>query len=487
MSGLGPPSAPGVILAGFDYQFGFAWYQALALLRDDDPVHRVTVELKGAGNVDDVVVEALGRPTVFHQVKYAVDNSRPLSSAYFTDVPRGSVRSVLQKFRDSLRTLTTDGVAPEMVLQTNRMIDSGDPLLALLDGRDGKLVPRITAHGPNSAVGVLRREWAEHLEVGEPELLHLLGRLAVHAGSGPLDQLRETSGELMRSRGLRGRPADVDRAVSAIRRRVIDGQHVLDTEVLRDLIAAEGLERSAPRSSLLIQAIDRRPWPEAATASVDWVDLFEGEEPRARRALRDGADWNGRLRPELQQAVRRLRAAGCPDVRVEGALRLSTWFLAGVELGGVAGFRASMVDPFGKVWGDAEGGKEEPFELKVTEERVGTGEDLAVGLSVTGSLRADVLSYLQGADLPVGRLVELVPAAGTGRTALSPGTATAWAEAALAAIKREATNRTVHLFMYAPAGAMLLLGRIYNRVPTTQLYDDLNRAPGYTPTFCLPA
>ena len=43
----------------------------------------------------------------------------------------------------------------------------------------------------------------------------------------------------------------------------------------------------------------------------------------------------------------------------------------------------------------------------------------------------------------------------------------------------------VHLFQYGPLIGAMLLGSAWNRMPTTQLYDDA--APGYTPTYLIAA
>jgi hypothetical protein len=41
----------------------------------------------------------------------------------------------------------------------------------------------------------------------------------------------------------------------------------------------------------------------------------------------------------------------------------------------------------------------------------------------------------------------------------------------------------VHLFQSVPNGLALMLGHIWNRLPDTLLYADLN--PGYVPTFAV--
>ncbi|MEV7230930.1 hypothetical protein AB0M79_28515 [Polymorphospora sp. NPDC051019] len=43
----------------------------------------------------------------------------------------------------------------------------------------------------------------------------------------------------------------------------------------------------------------------------------------------------------------------------------------------------------------------------------------------------------------------------------------------------------MHLFMAAPAGLAILLGGVWDRVPTTQTYKDLNGI-GYKPAFLIP-
>ena len=42
-----------------------------------------------------------------------------------------------------------------------------------------------------------------------------------------------------------------------------------------------------PAASIVIQAIARDPTPDSAVVALDWVDHFEGDEPRTRRWVRD--------------------------------------------------------------------------------------------------------------------------------------------------------------------------------------------------------
>jgi hypothetical protein len=60
-------------------------------------------------------------------------------------------------------------------------------------------------------------------------------------------------------------------------------------------------------------------------------------------------------------------------------------------------------------------------------------------------------------------------------------------QALLDAIRSEAGGHEppLHLFAAGPLGLSLLLGHVWNRMPETQLYDDLGVGRGYAPTFRL--
>ena len=43
----------------------------------------------------------------------------------------------------------------------------------------------------------------------------------------------------------------------------------------------------------------------------------------------------------------------------------------------------------------------------------------------------------------------------------------------------------VHLFQAGPLALAVMVGHLWNRMPTTQLYDDLGPGGGYAPTFSI--
>ncbi len=475
-------SASGARIQGDDYQHLFSWYQALSLLLPESGTTMVVVEAADAGFVDDVVVRGSPR-AVYYQVKYSVDGRTPIDSKWWTGKPNERGRSPLEKFWWSWNELSDPH--PAMTLLTNRPLDIKDPVLACASGRDGRLMPRLAQGGPRSRLGIGRESWAKHLQVSEQELLDMLDDVTILHGQGPFTHFIQMTSERHRALGLTHDENAALAGIGAARRWVAEGRREVDRAAMLDEIALLDLKAGTPQATLLIQEIDRDPWPESATAAVDWVDLFEGIEPRARRQTRDPRAWNDQMRPALQRAVSEIRELGYLDVVVRGALRLPSWFAAGAELADVAGFRVGCVQR-GEIWSsDAD---PSPYPLVQAATEIGAGSDMAIGLSVTTSIADDVLEHVRRAELPVRTYIDLAPERGSGDRAMHDASAArGWAIAVRDTVRelvRSTGAAKIHLFIASPGGAAFLLGHLWNRVPTTQLYADTS--PGYAPAYLLP-
>lgn len=480
----GIPSASGARLSGDDYQHTFTWLYALKLLHEFSGVTRIEFEAADAGNVDDLIVHRRDAPTIYHQVKFVQVHQEPLSYEWFITPPPRLKQSPLQRFYESYRKLTRNGQPPEMALQTNRLPALRDPILKHLSGRNHKLVPRLADKTRRSASGRARAAWAENLKVGESELLEMLEHFEIHAGRGSLEVLQEECSYLMAAVGLRPDVAAVRIGVSEIRRLIGEGVRELDVEMLQEIIDAQKLADDTKRATLLVQALERDPWPETATAAVDWVDMFEGEEASVRRRLRDERGWNEVMRPQLREAVAEIKRQGYRDVLVTGTMRLSTGFMVGFELPDVAGFEIA-VRQRGEEWSSAS--QRTDVDVARQEVELNQGDEIAIGISVAVHVATDVIAYIKGEGLSVGRFVNLMPERGIGGEVLADAAeARGLARKLLDAARAEtAGGSKVHLFQATPLGLALILGHIWNRMPETQLYDDLGAGRGYTPTFRL--
>jgi hypothetical protein len=199
-----------------------------------------------------------------------------------------------------------------------------------------------------------------------------------------------------------------------------------------------------------------------------------------------------RFDPDLQNAIAQVRAQGFTRVRVDGAFRLATAIYAGFLFSDVKGFQVAVPGRSGDgTWTSdiSSDGPRRPLVVTRNDHTVGQGEELAVGLSVSGELTPAVLSHAERASLPLERLTVL-SIAEPGRDALAdPAEILGWAQAAtdhLRALADEGWPR-LHVFFYGPRTAAVLLGHSWNRMPPTQLWDDLGPGSGYAPAFRLPA
>lgn len=479
-------SPSGARIQGDDYQHLYAWYRSLHLLMPEESVTHVEVESHDAGNVDDVVVRRANGTADYIQVKYSVDASKPVSSKWLTTSTTATGKSPLQRFAMSWQQLKAKEKWPRLMLVTNRVLDPEDPILKLRDGLNATVGQRLSEATARSAAGKQLAAWAKHTGLTKDDLLELLFCLCFKTDHGAWSGLVEATADRMRAVGLNASDVDVEAGVTAIRSAVKNGIRSLDRGALQVEVERRKLTGDKRYSTLLVEAIDHAPWPDAAQVRLDWVNQFVGDEPRARRQLRDPAGWSSKLRPEMVNAAKALTAIGNKRILVRGYMRLPLWFLCGVELPDTRGHHVSCFQK--EQWWSSEAAPTS-FALSENTTPLGLGNEIAVGLSVTTSIGPDVMAYCRKAALPVLQYVDLAPEGGAGPQAIGDGTAAlGWAVAVRSAVRnavRPFAGARIHLFMSGPAGGALLLGHVWNRVGPTVVYEDLS--PGYAPTFEIPS
>jgi len=234
---------------------------------------------------------------------------------------------------------------------------------------------------------------------------------------------------------------------------------------------------------LVVSAIDRYVGRSRAVEELDWVNLYEGDSAFTRRRLRDPSLWNTRLRGELDDVEKALRRRGATRVRVEGHMRLMSWFMVGATLPRTRQYTLSCLQG-DAVW--SSGVSHEPCVLREERVPVGAGSELAVAISVTNPAGGDVDAWSRAQGLPLAARVELSTEA-VGKQAIRGGAhALGCADAIVNAVRvhvRETQATRVHLFAAAPQGVMLLVGHLWNALPPAQLYE--HAPPGYLPCFTL--
>ena len=478
-------SASGARIRGDDYQHLFVWIQVLRALQVGSGIVEIGIEDPEAGNADDVTVYAEGQRREFYQVKASVDAREPMGLEWLLETSRAGGPSMIQKFY-GLWAEASSHDRPRLALVTNRLLAPGDPLLSLRDGRDGTVARALRVAGPGSKGGTVRKRLADHLHVCQEEVLLFLEDISFRLGKTNDDWI-EMAMPHMFAAGLRHDEDAVSLGMSIVRGWVTGGKRRISREDLER--AVEPLKRpgTLPAASLLVQAIDRDLMPETATTVLDWTDKFPGGEPRVRRLPSSRALWNGRFRPDMRSAARDMRSLGHANVLVRGYMRLPTWFAVGVEFGRTAGFQVTSFQ--GKVPWSSEG-EWSDIALEESITPIGRGKDLAVGVSLSFDLSTDVLTYLDDQQIEVDKYVCYRPRSGASNRSIHNGAeGRHWAyeirDSVRRLVQRYRPGR-VHLFLSGPHGAVLLLGHVWDRIPDTQLYEDLGATQGYSPSYLIP-
>ena len=474
-------SPSGARIGGDDYQHLLAWCQALRAVIGSSGITKIGIEDPRAGNADDVTVYRKGGKREYYQAKYSVDARNPVGIAWLMEPSRSGGPSVVQRFY-RLWAGEQDGHKPKIILVTNRLPSAAD-VLSMRDGCDCTVARHLQNARPESKAGSVRRELAEHLKVTESEAVRFFHDLRFMLGITN-DVLTELVKERMYTAGLRHDKDAVALGVAIVRGLVKRGEREITTAKL--LRVVEPLKRPGdpPTASILVQAIDRDPIPEAATVALDWFGSFPGSEPRVRHRPSDPTLWNDRFRPELRQAAQDLHSQGHTHILVKGHMRLPTWFAVGVELGKTAGFEVSSFQGL-TAWSSV--GEVLAIDTERATTTLGLGKDLAVGIALATDPSADVLAYLRDQQIGVGEYVCISPTSGANNQAIgSAAEARGWAYDVRESVRRlvlEYRPGQIHLFLAGPHGAMLLLGHLWDRMPCTQLYEDLNSPKGYAPSY----
>ncbi len=225
---------------------------------------------------------------------------------------------------------------------------------------------------------------------------------------------------------------------------------------------------------------------------LDLSHYFDG------RWIREKALWHGAVLPELREFLAEGATTGRP-LTLDLAAHQSLAFAAGSFLEAKSGVEITVVQRGQKgtySWPARPGElSDEPLWRELASRvRDEAKRDVAVAVSVTWEILADVALYLDREALPVGRVLHAAVAPETSPTAVLDGPhALRLAQTLSRAIRARSPEErlaTVHLFAAAPNALLVFLGQMAPALGAVQLYeyDFDTKTPGaYRPSFRLPA
>lgn len=473
-------SSSGARIGGDDYQHLIGWICAVRSCLPDSNVTHIGIEDPDAGNADDVTIYKDDNSREFTQVKFSVDGRAFLDINWLMEQSEKGGASILQRLFSVWDRHTNDGCKIQIKFICNRPASNTDGFISVRDGKNGTVINRISES--------MKKELASHLKATPEKMKNFLSQLVFIVGR-LYDEYRKEAKECMICAGLRYDDEAVALGESIVRKWVTNGRRSLTLSELQEEIKPLLHPDNLPLNSLLIQAIDRHPIPDSATIALDWVDLFEGDEPRVRRKLKDNTHWNDKFRQEIQQAAKSLQSNKDKRVLIKGYMRLPTWFTSGVEFGKTVGFEEIVSFQGGVPWSSKGDMEEFPVEI-INNQELSSGNEVAIVIAVSADLSADVLRHLKNISSGIGRFICLAPQLGISNTAFgNDKQVRKWAyntRDLVRSIVRDYQPSKIHLFIAAPSGATLLLGHLWDRMPPTQLYEDGGATGNYSPSFFIP-
>ena len=491
------------------YQGLFFWRQAADLLRPGSMVDRVVLEHDEADGVDDVAV-FYRDPGVnaggwmvsadYFQLKYHVDNRDCYSSAALIDAAFINAKSsLLQRFHTAYTKLAKAHSRFRLHLASNWRWREDDKLAALLREYDGELPRKFFEDSPRGDLGKIREQWRSHLGLDPDAFAAFAQTLRFQLDHFGRRDFRAYVYATLEAAGLRTPSAD--RAAcpyeSLTQQFLMNGPNSFDKHTFRELCKREGLlvetESSTPRPFAVgVRSFVR--FAERLESEVDELVCvsanFEGRHPLS------GASW-GRSASQvlafLGDADRRARLRASESVialECHGSFAL----LAGWEFSRSSGVRAAPIQkPNMDVWRPAERPTASATWVAKTVQRDDDLEDVAICLSVTHDMYADVEEYLSSASSPpVGRIVLLSPEGGPSPQCIH-GADHAYHLAvqlpSLLASARPNRRARAHIFFACPNALMFFIGQQREALGRLALYEfdfGLERDGLYQHSISLP-
>jgi hypothetical protein len=417
---------------GDNYQARVFWENAFNLLLPQSCVVEVTFEADGPKAFDDVVVKydppiARSGPDKvsadYHQVKWHVQTGGRFGYDDLIDPDFIGAKSfsLLQRLQQARKTAPRS--AHFSFLTTYRIKD-GDPLADLISGHDKTLmVERLfdSTTTDRSRMGRVRKQWREHLQLAtDDELKDIVQGLRVLDGHRSLEELRSEINFRATVVGvLACNAADSDFRYDELARQLkIRQLSGLTRDALLQICRDEGLllARAPDPDPFLPIAIRSFLGPAADIVGAAQEDTLLLTNDFRQRYLQDGRDWQHDIRPKVEKFLREA-------VRKSAKLRLildahaSIAFLAGSVLDLKSGVQTKLVQkgPVGaRVWTADDGSAVGALPFEVTEERLGSGREIAVAISVAQSVQAHARTYISERLPEIGVLLTFTIPGGPG-------------------------------------------------------------------------
>lgn len=403
--------------------------------------------------------------------------------------------SLLQRLREAQKAHAPDGLGCRFELKTNWRIRADDPLIDLIGkNSDAINLDRLfEGKTDNSRMGKVRKLWREHLAVDDATLRLVARVLAVAESPESLMSLRERLDDRFAAVGLKRVPASESGFIydDLAEKLLAQDRTEFDRDSFREMVRHEGLLGDpAPSGNGLTIGVRSFMHPiddleNRCERMLDLVPYFDG------RYIRDSADWQQRLFPELRDFV--LAAARTGDrLRLIVDAHVSLAFAVGALLNVKSGKRIEMEQRSGgrRFW-SMEDQPADPtwpifeFNEEVINERA---PEIALAVGLTHDVSGGVRAFIKSQAPAIGRILHCRPQDGPSQQSVRCGRH-GWmlAESAVQKLRhlreRVASEGRLHIFIAGPNALAFFLGQHQQAIGPAALYEwdfDGQRGGGYS-------
>lgn len=494
---------------GDSFQARLFWLYAARLLDSESPLVRVGFE-SGPKGFDDIWLEyepskgpldQYGEPLrrehiqcKWHATPGTYGHAELIDPAFIN----ANRRSFLERARVAQASHALDGIGVRFTLLTNWRVDRMDPLRRMLGTRSGSLrLDRLfEAATDKSRSGMVRQVWREHLGIDEHQLRQFARVLAFGEATDSLDVLRDNLDTLFRCVGLKRIPPHEstfpydDTAFQWMGH----GRLEFDRSRFRDLCARDGLLGEADgRARVYGVKSFEHPIDRLEARCDEVLNLTPAFD---ERYIRSDSDWQESLYPALC-AFLMSAASDQPRLRIVLDAHATLAFAAGSVLNVKSGRQVELEQrtTAKRVW-SAEDMPLDPNWPTLVSETIELDSglpDLAVAVSLTHDVAADVQRHLAEGVPGVGRLLILRPSTGVGAKSVACGAhAFRLADEAVSAVRTsrsEMPSSVTHLFVAGPNAFTFFLGQRQQAIGRVRLYEfdfDGGKDRSYTASLSLP-
>jgi hypothetical protein len=363
-----------------------------------------------------------------------------------------------------------------------------DELAALVRERALDL-ERLAEGGDRSQKGIIRRTWRDHLGLtSDDELFRLLRSLRISTQpdlTGTLDLLNVH----LKAAGLKQvDAAKLSNVYDDLRVQLtVRGQVTFTRESLVEVLDRDQLwAGSSPRTRVAIRSFERGADVDEIKHDIRLDAIFGGKR------LLAPARWRTEVAPAVTTELGCLKPGSSIELHLNAHATIA--FLAGYTLDSKSGVETVPVQRTrGRLvpWDGAGSGSISPGDLwEIEKDSRGSGE-IAVAVSITHAISADVRRYVLRALPSVTDVVSIAVRPAPSSTAVMNGAHALGLAQELARVMRELRidDQALHLFVAAPNAVTFYLGQLGRALGALTLYEhdfEAQSRDSYVPSLSFP-